>query len=116
MSEDITVRVFNQFYNADLVVDASQYDAVYAYFAGLTSNQRVAKTYTEILFIIANITGENTLDLLQTFQTNRDSMNALNMALSMAYYLNTLSPNKTVLYGVNNPIIPNETVQRNIVQ
>lgn len=115
MSEDITVRVFNQFYNLDLVVDASQYDTVYAYFAGLTTNQRVAKTYTEILFIVANVTQENVLDLLQTFQ-NQDGMNAMNMALSMAYYLNTLSPNKTVLYGVNNPLVPNETVQRNIVQ
>lgn len=116
MSEDITVRVFNQFYDVDLVVDASQYDIVYAYFSNLTSNQRIARTYAEILFIVANITQENVLDLLQTFQNNDDSMNAMNIALSMAYYLNTLSPNKTVLYGVNNQLIPNETVQRNIVQ
>ena len=113
MTQDITVAVFNQFYNLDLVVDASEYDAVYAYFSNYTSNEKAARSFSETLFRISNITEQNVMDLLQTFQQNPDSMQ---MALIMAYYLNTVSPNKTVLYGVNNLLAPNEQVQRNVVQ
>lgn len=113
MSEDITVRVFNEFYNLDLVVNAVEYDTVYAYFSNYTSTPDVARVLTETLFRISNITEQNVLELLQTFQQNPDSMN---ISLTMAYYLNTISPNKTVLYGVNNLLAPNEQVQRNIVQ
>jgi hypothetical protein len=113
MSEDITVRVFNEFYNLDLVVNAMEYDTVYAYFSNYTSSDNVAAVFTETLFRISNVTEQSPLDLLQTFQQNPDSMN---IALTMAYYLNTISSNKTVLYGVNNLLAPNEAVQRNIVQ
>lgn len=113
MSEDLTVRVFNQFYNLDLQVNASEYDAVFAYFSNYTSNEKVARAFSETLFRISNITGTNVLDLLQSFETNADTMQ---MALTMAYYLNTIDPNKSVLYGVNNVLAPNESTQRNIIQ
>lgn len=113
MSEDLTVRVFNQFYNVDLQVNASEYDTVFAYFSNYTSNEKVSRAFSETLFRISNITETNVLDLLQSFETNTDTMQ---MALTMAYYLNTIDPNKSVLYGVNNVLTPNESAQRNIIQ
>lgn len=36
---DSTVRVFDQFYNLDLVVNASEYDIVYSYFYDVNHSQ-----------------------------------------------------------------------------
>lgn len=108
---DTTVRIFDEFYNLDLAVDANQYEIVYSFFKGYTSNIATARSFTQTLFRIANETQINVLDLLQTFEKS----DKLKVSLTMAYYLNSVS-NQTVLFGVNNVIAPNETVQRNIVQ
>lgn len=108
---DTTVRIFDEFYNLDLAVDANQYEIVYSFFKGYTSNIATARSFTQTLFRIANETQINVLDLLQTFEKS----DRLKVSLTMAYYLNSVS-NQTVLFGVNNVIVPNETVQRNIVQ
>ena len=108
---DTTVRIFDQFYNLDLVVNANQYEIVYSFFKGYTSNIATAKSFTQTLFRIANETQINVLDLLQTFEKS----DKLKVSLTMAYYLNSVS-NQTVLFGVNNVVAPNETVQRNIIQ
>lgn len=111
MSTDITVRVFDQFYDLDLVVNADQYEIVYSFFKNYTSNIATARSFTQTLFRIANETQVNVLDLLKTFQGS----DKLKVTLTMAYYLNNIS-NQTVLFGVNNVVVPNETVQRNIIQ
>jgi hypothetical protein len=108
---DTTVRIFDEFYNLDLAVDANQYEIVYSFFKGYTSSLATARSFTQILFRIANETQINVLDLLQTFEKS----DKLKVSLTMAYYLNSVS-NQTVLFGVNNVIAPNNTVQRNIVQ
>lgn len=108
---DTTVRIFDEFYNLDLAVDANQYEIVYSFFKGYTSTIATARSFTQTLFRIANETQINVLDLLQTFEKS----DRLKVSLTMAYYLNSVS-NQTVLFGVNNVIVPNETVQRNIVQ
>jgi hypothetical protein len=108
---DTTVRIFDQFYNLDLTVDSNQYEIVYSFFRGYTSNIATAKSFTQTLFRIANETQINVLDLLQTFEGN----DKLKVSLTMAYYLNSVG-NQTVLFGVNNVIFPNQTIQRNIVQ
>jgi hypothetical protein len=112
MNLDNTVAIFNNFYNVNLVVSANEYDLVYSFFAEYTKNTNIAKTFTEILFRVSSETDTNVLQLLDQFR-GTDSMK---IALTLAYYLNTLSENKTVLYGVNNVIVPNEKVQRNIIQ
>ena len=111
MSTDTTVKVFDQFYNLDLVVNADQYEIVYSFFKNYTSNISTAKSFTQTLFRIANETQINVLDLLKTFQGS----DKMKITLTMAYYLNNVS-NQTVLFGVNNVVVPNEIVQRNIVQ
>ena len=111
MAVDTTVKIFDQFYDLDLVVNADQYEIVYSFFKGYTSSISTAKSFTSILFLISNQTQINVLELLETFEKS----DKLSISLTMAYYLNSVS-NKTVMFGVNNVMIPNNTVQRNIVQ
>jgi hypothetical protein len=108
---DSTIRIYNEFYNVKLSVSANEYEIVNSFFRSYTSDEKVAVSYTEILFRISNQTDIDVLTLLDSFQTT-DSMK---VTLTMAYYLNSLS-DKTVLYGINNIILPNQVVQRNIIQ
>jgi hemolysin activation/secretion protein len=109
-SLDKTVRLYDQFYNFDLVVDGNQYDIVYSFFLERSQSQNIAKNFSLILFRISSTTGENVLDLLEYLRkTNKLEVNAL-----LAYYLNT-ARSKTTLYGVTNIPVPNEFVQRNIL-
>jgi hypothetical protein len=111
MAVDTTVKIFDQFYNLNLVVNADQYEIVYSFFKEYTSSIATAQSFTTTLFLIANQTQSNVLELLQTF----DGSDKLKVSLTMAYYLNSVS-NKTVMFGVNNVLVPNNTVQRNILQ
>lgn len=107
---DKTVRVFDQFYNFDLIVDANNYDLVYSYFFKNTNSKNIAENFTTIIFRIANITGENALDLLGYLQ----GQNQIQANGVLTYYLNSLK-SKTTLYGIGNIPQPNQQVQRNIV-
>jgi hypothetical protein len=111
MAVDTTVKIFDQFYNLNLVVNSDQYEIVYSFFKGYTSSIVTAQSFTTTLFLIANQTQSNVLELLQTFEGS----DKLKVSLTMAYYLNSVS-NKTVMFGVNNVLVPNNTVQRNILQ
>lgn len=111
MAAENTVRILDKFYDLDLVVNAYEYDIVYSFFNGFTSNSAIAKSFTEILFRISNLTEISVIDLLESFQNSDE----LKTSLTLAYYLNSVS-NKTVLYGVNTVVSPNNIVQRNIVQ
>ena len=111
MAVDTTVKIFDQFYNLNLVVNADQYEIVYSFFKEYTSSIATAQSFTTTLFLIANQTQSNVLELLQTFEGS----DKLKVSLTMAYYLNSVS-NKTVMFGVNNIFVPNNTVQRNILQ
>lgn len=108
---DNTVRIYDQFYNFDLVVDGGQYDLVYSYFLKITGNKNTANNFTGIMFRISNITGENVLSLLDEMK-NTSNLTASNI---LTYYLNSLK-SKSTLYGIANFPAPNETVQRNVVQ
>lgn len=111
MAQDYTVKIFDQFYNLNLVVDASDYEIVLSFFDGYTIDKDAAKSFTETLFRISNLTQIPVLDLLQSFQ----GADAMKINLTMAYYLNSVS-NKTTLFGVTNVAAPNNIVSRNIVQ
>lgn len=107
---DSTVRVFDQFYNFDLVVNSSEYDIVYSYFYDMSNSQTIATNFTSMLFRISNITGESVLVLLEFIQgTTKIETNAL-----MAYYLNSIK-SKSTMYGISAEPTPNQLVQRNIV-
>ena len=109
-SLDATVRVFDQFYNFDLVVNGNEYDIVYSYFYSLSNSKNIAKNFTSIIFRISNITGENAIKLLESLQ---GGSNLQSYAL-LIYYYNSIK-SKTTLYGISNLPKPNYNVQRNII-
>lgn len=111
MATDYTVRIFDQFYALDLVVNAADYEVVYSYFLDYSNNPTTAKYFTEALFRISNVTQVNIMELLKTFQTSSNP----DVSRIMAYYLNSVSP-KNVLYGVNQVSTPNFVVARNVVE
>ena len=108
-----TLSTFDQFYDFSLNIGADQYEVVYSFFKSYTNSTTTADSFTSLLFAIANRTEINVLDLLDTFKSaNGDS---IKVSLTMAYYLNSIN-DKTVMFGVNNILAPNNLVQRNIVQ
>lgn len=107
---DNTVRVFDQFYNFDLVVNADQYEVIYSFFFDVTKSASTAKNFTTIIFRIASITGEDVMKLLAYI----NGETSLQVSSIMIYYLNSLK-SKTTLYGISTEPIPNESAQRNIV-
>jgi hypothetical protein len=111
MSLDKTITAFNNFYNKDINVSANDYELVFSFFRARTTSDASAKTFTNIIFRISAETKVNVLELLSEFE----SLDKMKITLTMAYYLNTFSETKTVLYGVNNILSPNEKIQRNII-
>lgn len=111
MSES-TILVFDSFYDIDIKVNANEYEIVYAFFQQRMDSDSIAKVFSENLFRISTISNKNVLDLLETFE----AQDKIQIVLTMAYYINTLNTNKTVMYGVSNIITPNEKVFRNVVQ
>lgn len=112
MSIDNTVKIFNSFYDIDLAVNANEFEIVNSFFSEKITDSKLAKSLTESIFKISTITNINSLELLKTFESN----DQLSILVNMAYYLNSINDNKTVMYGVNSLLAPNEKVQRNIVQ
>lgn len=107
---DRTVRLYDAFYNFDLVVNASQYEIIYAYFLDVSGSKSIARNFSTFLFRISNLTSIDVMQLLEYIKgTTKLEMNGI-----MAYYLNAIR-SKTTLYGIGAEPKPNESVQRNIV-
>lgn len=109
---DQTVRIFDNFYQKNLVVNSSEFDIVYGYFSDVCDTKTIAANFTSILFTIAQETGTNVLDLLRIIQGTE---NKLQMNKLICYYLNTLK-SKSSLYGISAIPIANQPVARNVVQ
>jgi hypothetical protein len=110
-SLDQTVRIFDNFYNTKLVVNAADFDVVYSYFKGTSNNTKIAANFTALLFRIAQESGVNVIELLEII---KGQPNKLQMNKVICYYLNSFK-SKASLYGVGNISKPNESVQRNVV-
>lgn len=108
---DYTVRVFDQFYNLDLVVNADEYEVVLSFFRKYSSTEQIAKSFTDAIFRVSNVTQISVMELLQSF----DAQDKIKVQLTMAYYLNSIT-NNTLMYGVNQIRVPNQAVARNVVQ
>ena len=108
---DRTLRIYDQFYNSDLTVNASDYDVVLSYFRGTSTSETIAQNFTAILFRIAQEGNYKVVDLLQIL---KGAPNKLQMNAIVCYYLNTLK-SKVSLYGTGIIPKPNEAIQRNIV-
>lgn len=107
---DGSTRLFDSFYNFELVIDANRYEIVYSTLYEITKSKTVASNFVTILFRISETTGDDVLTLLDTLRNKSlDEMN-----YQMAFYLNSIK-SKTTLYGINDQPVPNEYVQRNII-
>lgn len=110
-STDKTVRIFDNFYTTQLVVNGADYDVVFSFFKGVTENTKIAGNFTALMFRIAQEGGYNIMSLLDVL---KGVENNLQLTQVMAYYLNTFKA-KTSLYGIGILPKPNEAVQRNVV-
>jgi hypothetical protein len=108
---DQTVKIFDEFYAFNLIVNASEYDIVFSYFKSICDTTQIAGNFTVYLFRISQETQIPVLDLLSYIQ----GKTKLETNTVMAYYLNSFK-SKTSLYGFGTVPQPNEAVARNIVQ
>lgn len=110
-SMDLTVKIFDDFYSFNMVVNGNEYDIVNGYFKSVCGTKQIAGNFTAFLFRIAQETGIPVLDLLGQIQgTNKLQMNQV-----ISYYLNSFK-SKTSLYGMSTVPQSNQPVARNIVQ
>jgi hypothetical protein len=108
---DSTVRIFDDFYTFDLVVNGNEYDIVHGYFVLVCDTKQIAANFTAHLFRISQQTQVPVLDLLNYI---KGLNNKLEMNTVITYYLNSFK-SKTSLYGIGKVPQPNQPVARNIV-
>ena len=108
---DLSVRIFDEFYKYNANVPAAEYDIVYSFFKQTMSDTRVAGNMTVSLFRVADYTNIPVLTLLDTMK----GKTGLDLTVSMAYFLNNLRSNATLL-GVNANPSPNYYAARLVIQ
>ena len=106
---DLTVQIFDRFYEYQQSVDAVEYDAVLSYFKSIFDNKNAAENFTVAVFRIAFLSKIPVMNLLQQFQ----GQTAPAITVTLAYYLNSIRSSSTLL-GINVPVQPNYYVARNI--
>jgi len=107
---DLTVRVFDDFYNFSIEVDANTWDIVNSYMLSVFRTPDAAENFSTTLFRIADETEVPVLDILAQLQ----GMDTIQLTITLAYYLNGLRSPATLL-GVNEPVTPNAYVARNVL-
>ena len=108
---ELTVKIFDDFYSFNMVINGNEYDIVNGYFRTVCATRAIAGNFTTFLFRISQETGIPVLDLLGQIQgTNKLQMNQV-----ISYYLNSFK-SKTSLYGMSTVPQSNQPVARNIVQ
>jgi hypothetical protein len=108
---DQTIRIFDDFYSMDLVVNGNEFDIVYGYFKSVCSTKTIAQNFTAFLFKISQETNIPAVTLINDIQ----GVSKMEMNKTIAYYMNSFK-SKTSLYGVSTVPSPNQAVARNIVQ
>ena len=111
INTDLTVRVFDNFYKYDVNVPAAEYDIVYSFFRNTMDTATAAGNMTVSLFRVSDQTKIPVLTLLDSMKGN----SGLDLTASMAYYLNNIRSNATLL-GVNAQITPNFYAARTVIQ
>lgn len=108
---DQTVRVYDQFYNYDENVPATEYDIVLSYFNSVFNTVEQAENFTVSVFRVAQESGVDALTILNQLEGN----NGPQLTASLCYYLNSVRSNATLL-GVLAPAAPNYWTARNVRQ
>jgi pyruvate/2-oxoacid:ferredoxin oxidoreductase alpha subunit len=106
---DRTVRIYDQFYNFELLVPVDEYDAVLSYFVSVFDTKEAAGNFTVTLFRIADTSGVPVLSLLQQLE----GQGAPELTFTLAYYLNNFR-SKSTLLGISQPTTPNYYIGRNV--
>jgi pyruvate/2-oxoacid:ferredoxin oxidoreductase alpha subunit len=106
---DLSVRVFDGFYNFEIQVPASEYEVVYSFFRSVFTTNEAAGNFTVSLFRIAAQTQTPVLTLLQQME----GKNQLEINSTLAYYLNNLRSPATLL-GIGATVTPNYYAARNV--
>ena len=107
---DLTVRVYDQFYDYDVNVPAAEYDIVHSYFLSTMTTRQAAGNFIVSLFRVAEDTGIPVLTLLEELKTN----DGMNLNVNLAYYLNAVRSRATLL-GVGAAVTPNFYQARNVL-
>ena len=107
---DLTVRVFDDFYNFAIEVDANTWDIVNSYMLSVFRTAEAAENFSTTLFRIADETEVPVLDILAQLQ----GLDTIQLTATLAYYLNGLRSPATLL-GVDSPVTPNVFVARNVL-
>lgn len=107
---DLTVRVFDEFYNFGIDVPANEYDVVVTFFEKVYKNREAAESFAISLFRIAQQTGQNVMTLLAQLQDG----DSVRLTASLSYYLNGLRSPSTLL-GIQTPVVPNSWAARNVL-
>jgi hypothetical protein len=110
-NKDLTVRVFDSFYDYDVNVPSAEYDIVVSYFRTQMKTKLAAENFTVSLFRIAEETGIPALDLLKAFE----GAQGVSLDLNLAYYLNSIR-NRATLLGVGVPVVSNFYAARAVIQ
>ena len=110
-NQDLTVRVFDRFYDFELEVPVNEYDAVLTYFKSVMEDNTIAGNFTVSLFRVAEDTKIPVMTLLQSFQGS----SGMQLNVNMAYYMNMIRSRATLL-GVNVSATPNYYAARSVIQ
>ena len=108
---DLTVRIYDQFYDYNANVPAAEYDVVLSFFKSVMGDARIAGNFTASLFQVASITKIPVMTLLDTLQ----GQTGMDLTVSMAYYQNNIRSRATLL-GVNAVAQPNYYAARAVLQ
>lgn len=109
--KDLTVRIFDNFYNFEVDVPTQEYDLVYSYFRSVMSTAQAAGNFAVSLFRVAAETNVPALTLLNAFKGST----GVALDATLAYYLNLVRSRATLL-GVNASIAPNQFAARLVIQ
>ena len=107
---DLTVRIFDNFYNYEQFVNAEEYDVVYSYLKSVFTTDQAAGNFTVALFRIATETQTNVLTVLASLE----GQDSITLTQTLCYYLNNQRSNATLL-GVNALVTPNYYAARNVL-
>jgi hypothetical protein len=106
---DLTVRVFDEFYEFAVDVPTSEYDVVYSFFLSVFKDALAARNFATSLFLVSQQSGTPVLTLLQEMQGQDD----IRVTSTLSYYLNGIRSPSTLL-GINTAVTPNVWAARNV--
>lgn len=109
-SADRTVKIFDNFYNYELVVPVNQYDTILGYFTKVTESRQTALQLTSGLFRVAQASNIDVMELFGTIE----GQDEYTLSATLAYYYNGIR-DASALLGISQPTKPNFYASRNIV-